>query len=353
MIGSTVRCTVGIAGVLLMLVPGVLSTAQVSDAVDLPAYEPERQVGGVIRIWGHGSRNTDLVGGLVRSWENAFRKYQPEVQFDNQLLGNASAIGGLYTGKADLALMGREIWPTEIDGFQQVLGLKPFTVSVMTGSLDVRGHNLAVVIFVHRDNPLSHLTLAQVDAVFGADHRRSAKNTRVWGDLGLTGEWARQPIHLYGYRLSSHFSRFFEQAALAGSEKWNCNLRQIADPRAAGDSDDDAGQLIIDALSRDRYGIAISGLAYQNAGVKPLALAPAETATYYEPSRDTVAARQYPLTRSVSMFMTRVPGKPLDPKLKEFLEFILSSEGQALVVRDGGYLPLTPLLAEQSRRSLE
>jgi phosphate transport system substrate-binding protein len=315
-----------------------------------PAYRPEQHVSGMIRIWGHGNRSRDFVGDLVNSWEEGFRKYQPEVTFETELRGNASAIGGLYTGAADVAFLGREIWPIEADGYEQGLGYKPFQVSAATGSLEDRYHDFALAIFVHSDNPLSKLTLAQLDAIFGADHKRGPKNIRAWGELGMTGEWTNKPINLYGYEIDRDFSQFFEQAVLAGSRKWNCNFREIADQRNPDGSVTDAGRRILDALTKDRYGMAFSSLAYKDSMIKAIALAREEGGAYYSVTKEAVIKQKYPLTRTPYMFVNRPPGQPVDPKVKEFLRYVLSREGQELVIRDGGYLPLS---SEALRKQLE
>src|SRR5215469_1370661 len=133
-----------------------------------PQYRVEQRVSGTITIWGHGSLGgrTEFVEGLVQAWEDGFRQRQPGVTFVNRLHGTASAIGALYTGTGDLALMGREIWQPEIDAFKEVFGYQPAGIHVMTGSLDVRNRDYAIVVFVHRDNPLSRLTLTQLDAIY-------------------------------------------------------------------------------------------------------------------------------------------------------------------------------------------
>ena len=333
----------------------VSARAQTIDSLlrSLPAYQPEQDVAGLIRTWGHGSWDRDFMGELVKSWEEGFRKYHPRVRFDTNLRGTASAIGGLYTGAADIALMGREIWPVEIDAYQQVFPYKPFEVSVITGSLDVRNHDFALVIFVHKDNPLSKLTLAQVDAIFGADHRRGPRNIRTWGELGLTGEWADQPISVYGFGISRGFSQFFEDAVMGGSRKWNCAVREFSDLRRSDGSLVDAGQQIVDALVKDRYGMALSSLLYKNPLAKPVALAPQDGGPYYEATQETVIQRKYPLTRTISIFIPRAPGQPIDPTVKEYLRYLLSREGQEAVVRDGGYLPLNPDVVRQERSKIE
>src|SRR5271155_4418830 len=73
-----------------------------------------------IRIWGHGALGHDYIESLVVKWEAGFHKTHPEVQFDNELHGTASAIGSLYTGTGDIAIMGREIWPVEVEAFEDM-----------------------------------------------------------------------------------------------------------------------------------------------------------------------------------------------------------------------------------------
>jgi phosphate transport system substrate-binding protein len=43
----------------------------------------------------------------------------------------------------------------------------------------------------------------------------------------------------------------------------------------------------------------------------------------------------------------------VEPKLKAFLTYILSREGQQNVLQDGGYLPITPEVAQEQLKKLE
>src|SRR4051812_40680668 len=72
-----------------------------------PAYAPARQVCGTIIVFGHGALagRVDFVEALTRKWEEGFRRHQPGIAFRTELKGTAAAMGGLYTGTADLALM--------------------------------------------------------------------------------------------------------------------------------------------------------------------------------------------------------------------------------------------------------
>ena len=107
-------------------------------------------------------------------------------------------------------------------------------------------------------------------------------------------------------------------------------------------------QEILDALPADRAGIAYSALASSNQQLKSLALSIEDGGPYYAPTVETVRERKYPLTRATWIFVNRARDRPLDPKVKEFLRYILSRDGQRDVAQEGDYLPLPAdvLLAE-------
>ena len=320
---------------------------------NLPHYRPERTVAGTIRVWGHGSFQRDFMGRLMSYWEEGFRKYQPAVHIENRMYGTASAIGALYTGAGDLAILGEEIHPAAEAAFERVLGYPPTEFDIATGSLDVRNFDYAQVFFVHKDNPLSKITLEQLDGIFGSEHRRGPRNIRTWGELGLNGEWKRKPIHAYGWRIEDDFAFYLQGALLMGSHKWNCDLREFGRMNRPDGSVYDAGQQILDALAEDRYGIGVSNVRYMSPRVKALPVGMREGGPYYSATKQNLIDRKYPFTRIIPAFVNRSPRQPLDPKVKEFLRYLLSYEGQEDIVRDGNYLPLSRQATEEQRRKLE
>jgi phosphate transport system substrate-binding protein len=286
---------------------------------------PDKPIPVTIRVWG-SAQMTDL----MQQWQKGYSKHQPGVQFENHMYGAVSAIAGVYTGVADLALS-REIWPVETMAFEQVLGYKPTAVEVASGSFDVPTKSDSLEIFVHKDNPISKLTLAQADAIFGSEH------SRVWGDLGLLGRWADKPINGYGFKFENAAAMFFSDVVFKGSRRWNCNVKGFAGA--------DAGGLILEALAQDRYGIAISNVHYARPEVKAVSLGAVA------PTKENIQNRTYPLTRVVYAFLNRAPDKPVDPKVEDFLRYMLSPEGQRDVISEGAYLPLpAQIVAEQLRR---
>ena len=73
-----------------------------------------------------------------------------------------------------------------------------------------------------------------------------------------------------------------------------------------------------------------------------------------EGTEQEVASGRYPLDRSVDLAIRRVPGKPLDPFVKEYMRLILSREGQAIVAAEAdGYVPLNATQIADERAKLE
>jgi len=127
---------------------------------------------------------------------------------------------------------------------------------------------------------------------------------------------------------------------LADSRKMNWeHLKEFKDIRNPDGSTYESGQQIIDALKKDRFGLGVSSIRYGNSEVKPVALAAQEGGQYFQATRENLISRKYPLTRITYAFVNQPPGQPLEPKVKEFLRYIFSREGQADVENDRGYLP--------------
>ena len=324
----------------------------------LPAYAPEQTIFGVLRTWGNPH-----MAGLLKYWQTGFRRFHPDIAFSDFLKGSASATYGFAENVAELGLSGRQIYTYEYYGVYRRSLMLPVEIEVATGSFNVPHKSFALAVLVHRDNPLARLTLAQLDGIFsdartggwqGMIWEKSAargpeKNLRTWGQLGLTGEWADKPIRLYGPPgLHAGGIGFFQSRVMGGSDIWAEGLMEFED-RAA----------MVSALAQDRYGIAYTGLNYATQAVKPVAVAEKAGGPFVALTRETVASRAYPLSRAVYIYFAPdtpggEPANPkADPKIREFLRYILSREGQADVAREGDYLPLTAAVAREQFKKLD
>lgn len=311
------------------------------------AQQPANNEQTPIRIWGHGALGKDYIESLVVKWEDGFRKTHPEVQFENELHGTASAIGALYTGVGDIAVMGREIWPVEVEAFTDMKGYAPTGVDVVTGSLDIRNKDFALVVFVNKDNPLAHLSTEQMARVFGAEQMPP----KTWGELGLKGAWANRPVHVYGFEIHRGFGYYMQQVVFNGSAKWNPALVELGDVKQPDGKLLDAGQRIVDAIGNDPDAIGYSSLLYKNPDIRAVPIGPAG-GPYLLATHETIADHSYLLTRGITAYFDKAPGKRADPRVDAFLRYVLSPEGQEAVKEDGGYTALPPVLAKKEAAKL-
>jgi phosphate transport system substrate-binding protein len=337
------------------------------DLSGLPKYQPKQKVSGTIRMWGSNYITDGFLGGY---WEAAFRKYHPDVKFDFHMKTTLAAVPSLIFGVSDLGI-GRKITFPEQELFERYTDRSPIEIEIATGSYDVPGWQPGYGVVVQKDNPITHITMEQLDGVFGAERtggwdgtswrpnwaRGPEKNIRTWGQLGLTGEWADKPINVYGLTLRYHQATEISDRVLKASDKWNEHLKIYANFVSK------AGKLergMNEDLAADKYGIGIVAAPTTNltGGAsqptqKVLAVAAKDGGPYIPYTLDTLQNRTYPLYDRIFAYTDREQGKPMNPAVLEFLRFVLSQEGQAEVMRDGKYLPLNAEVANAQLKKLE
>ncbi len=314
-------------------------------AQQLPAYTPKPLSAGVIRSYGD-----DAMRGTMTAWEQAFRKYHPEISFEDTLMGTATSMAGIITGTSDLSLMGRPVTANEVIGFEWVFRVKPFGVQVMNGSLKAEGKSPALAVLVSRGNPLRQIGVTRLAAILGCP--ADAHQAVTWAMAGAEGAWKNRPIHAYLYDDQTGTGAFLQRAIEGTKDCWNWSIvHEFKDRKGADGIVVPAAQQIVEALKDDPNGLAISTLAYVGPGVKVLPLAGTGAAAELTPA--SVTAGTYPLARGTYIYLHRGKDQPVDPKVAEFLRFILSREGQALVQRQGDYLPLNAGVVAGERAKLE
>jgi phosphate transport system substrate-binding protein len=334
------------------------------DLSGLPHYKPEQQVTGTLRIFGN-----NYIGDspLAKYWEDAFRTFQPGVTFKYYLPSAAVAIPGLYF---DLADLGVNHMPSFYDDLAHVRikGYEPTEISAVTGAYDVTGWQNTLVIVVNKNNPLTNISMEQLDGVFGSlrdggwegitwhpEFARGAdQDIRTWGRLGLGGAWSKRHINVYGYAVRYASAVEFSNRVLQASDKWNGDLH------AVGNYVDPQGKRFLEADQiLDKLRADVNGIGYVRyhedfpKDIKILALALTNKGPFVDFNIENVQSRKYPFYGEQSFYMSLKPGTKPDPKIREYLNFILSQEGQELVEKDGKYLPLTAEVVAAQRRKLQ
>ena len=287
-------------------------------------------VKGYVKVSGvSGNLNSigsDTLNNLLTLWAEGFRKQYPGVKIQIEGKGSSTAPPALIEGTAQLGPMSRPMKATEIDSFERKYKYKPTAFPV---AID------ALAVYVHRDNPVPGMTMAQVDAIFSKTRRRGAsQNVERWGQVGVKDDLASSPISIYGRNSASGTYGFFKEHALKNGDYKDEVKEQ---PGSAS---------VVQGVTEDPSGIGYSGIGYLTSGIRSLPLAEKEGAAFAAPTQDNAMNGSYPLWRHLLLYVNKAPNKPLDPLVKEFIKFIYSKEGQAIVIKDG-FFPLSQTLMEK------
>jgi phosphate transport system substrate-binding protein len=277
------------------------------------------------------SIGSDTLNNVMTLWAETFQKLYPNVAIQVEGKGSATAPPALTEGTAQLGPMSRKMKPEEEDAFEKAHGYRPTEVSV---ALD------CLAVYVHKDNPIQGLTLAQLDGIFSRTHKSGSADIETWGQLGLGGPWKQIPLSLYGRNSASGTYAYFKEHALKKGDYKDTVKEQ---PGSAA---------VVNAVANDRGGIGYSGIGYRTSEVRAVPIAADETKPAAEPSFDKALDGSYPLGRRLYIYIAKKPGEPLSPLVREFLKFVLSKEGQEVVIKDG-YGPLPAKLVQKELAKLQ
>jgi phosphate transport system substrate-binding protein len=359
--------------------------AQAPALNSIAPYKKEFNVVGALRLAGSELKgNVDL---LVEG----FKKFHPDVRAStNFMTSSEGALGVLYSGVSDVAPMGDDAKVPDQMPFFNAKGYVPTEISIATGGYDMRGVLFAWAIVVNKDNPLTKVSMDQLDGIFGSERsggweigadadnnllftakyaRGADKNIRRWGQLGLGGEWAQQDIHTFGY-VAPGFATSFQRLVMHWSVKWNPNFMEFVEAKeATNDANGRAvqSQRMYEAVSKDKNAIGWGALMHVNGtcvnpdgskcpgypNLKVLAVSATPSGPAVALTADNVANRSYPLKRDAYIYVDKPPGRPMDPKVREFIRFVLSREGQTIIQNAGIYTALPASYVGEQLKKLD
>jgi phosphate transport system substrate-binding protein len=202
--------------------------------------------------------------------------------------------------------MSREMKADEKDKFEKKYGYKPTELKV---AID------ALAVFVHKDNPIKGMTMAQVDGAFSTTYKRGGKNIATWGELGLTGPIAARPISLYGRNSASGTYGFFKEHALSKGD-----LKASVKEQPGSSS-------VVQGVGSDLAGMGYSGIGYKTSDVRAVPLAE-KGEKFIEANYENCLNGEYPMARFLYVYINKKPGAPADKLVTEFIRYIGSREGQ-------------------------
>jgi phosphate transport system substrate-binding protein len=279
----------------------------------LPHYQATVAVKGPLEI-----PCTDALTDLGDEWNRGFRRYHPAASLVFLPKLTTEAVAALQSGKAPLVIAARELTAPEMKTFQDKFGYLPMRIPVC---LD------ATIIFVNKANPITAVTMEQLDAIYSKNRLGGAPAPAVtWGDLGVQGELAKRTINAYARAEGTATRAAFATTALLKGEY------------RAGIIDREDSSALAEAISTDVAGIGFGPMASWFATNKTLPVVPFGGTEARYPTQEMVTSSKYPMPRLFYAYLNRAPGQPVPPAVNEALHYILAQEGQNMVA-DVGLLP--------------
>ena len=297
----------------------------------LPVYRVGEPVHGPIRSVG-----SDGMKSLMDRWMRDFIKLQRGVTRGDRWehLGTLNGFHALMVGETDISPMGRELWSEEAAAYAGVhAGQTLLEIRVARGGFNTPQRTTAQAIFVHESNPITRISVPQLIAIL-----KQSPAITLWGELGVTGEWAQRPIDIYIPPKAAPNTRSM-QATLLGDHEWNPAAREGSIAATAA------------AIAQDPNAIGFGGYEEGGPGLRTLAVAAQDGGPYVEGTGETVSSGRYPLTRYLYIRVARAPGQPLRPQVREFLRYVLSRAAQEPILYSG-YFPLTAAEAREELAKL-
>lgn len=251
---------------------------------------------------------SDTMVNLALAWAEAYQARHPDVRIAVTGGGSGTGIAGLINGTVDVANASRRMKPEEVQA-AQANGIAPVEHVIARD---------AIAVVVHPSNPVDNLTLQQLSDIF------SGRITR-WPEVG--GE--ERPIVLLSRESNSGTHVYFlEQVVRLGDQ----NAKTLFSPDTLLMSSSEG---ISAEVRQNPNAIGYDGLGYVTADQKVIAVAAQPGGPFVLPTVETVNSGAYPIARDL---YTYTAGEP-QGTIAEYLAWILSPEGQAIVGRLG-FVPL-------------
>ena len=288
-----------------------------------------------------------LIGGaeharaLMEAANAAFMQQHPGVRLAFDGKGASSAVPLLMHGRVLLAVMGRAMNDIERVPWRKTVGAEPLAVRVAHAALRPAG-GLAthLAVYVHAGNPLPALSVEQLARMLSTGHPLG--DFSHWSQLGLTGPQGQQRIAVCATPEYTGFGDWLQKHVLQGRP-----LTAYAQQRSNSAA-------LLECVAQNAGGVAVAALGMQREGVRAVPLLGLASGQPLQGTAQEVTAQDWPLARPLLVYVRRLPGQAADPLARDYLRFLLSPQGQALVAaRSGGYLPLTSEQAQAELRKLD
>ena len=252
---------------------------------------------------------SDTMVNVAQKWAEVYTAENPDISVQVSGGGSGVGIAGLMDGELDMANASRAIKEEE-----QGLVKKNLSKEAVE---HVVGRD-ALAVYVHKDNPLTKISLSQLAAIYGEDG-----DITKWSQLGIKVEGDDEIIRVSRQNSSGTYV-YFRETVLGKTG----NYKQGA-INQSGSKD------VVDLVSTTPSAIGYSGMGYATDQVKMLSVSKTNDDDPVEPTSENAASGDYPIARPLLIYTIGQPSGAL----KIYLDWILSQQGQQ-IVSDLGYVPI-------------
>jgi len=246
-------------------------------------------------------KGSDTMVILAQKWAEVYMQSNPNAVIQVTGGGSGTGISALINGATDIANSSRKMKPTE----KEKLKARYNTLGV-----EIACAKDGITVYLHPSNKVKELTLKQLSEIYKG-------NIKNWKEVG----GADAPIKLYGRENSSGTYVFFQENVVKGDYAANCQTL----PGTAA---------VVNAVKKDPNAIGYGGAAYAE-GIELCKVKKDDNSPAYLATAETIKTGEYPITRFLFMYLKSKP----TGAMKNYIDWILSPEGQKLVV-ETGYFPV-------------
>jgi phosphate transport system substrate-binding protein len=254
---------------------------------------------------------SDTMVNLAQAWAEAFRQNHPDISPQIKGGGSGMGIAALCSGKIQIATASRPMKPKEIELAAKNTGKQPKEFIVGSDAL---------AVYVHKDNPIETISIEDLAEIYG----EGGKLTH-WKDLGVTNSGCRDDEIIRVSRQNSSGTYAYFREHVLGEKR---EYKQGATSQS-GSSD------VVALVSKTPCAIGYSGMGYNNDQVKIIKISKRKGEAGVEPTLASALDGSYPISRPLYLYTL---GEPTGA-VNEFVQWILSDEGQKIVERNG-YVPV-------------
>ncbi len=298
-----------------------------TDSGKLPAYKRVDKLQGTLELSG-----SSAVATFARTWSGAFSRIYPNVAVNVMSKNSGAAIGDMAANPAVIGMTSRPLTAVEREGYAKQHGQPPLELKV---TID------AVAIYVFKDNPLTSISLAQLERIFAAAPKTGVAIDR-WGQIGLNGAWTERAVNGIGFDAGRGAHEIMREMVLKGGS-FNSDV-----------STEPVSTSVVQAVGVDPGAIGYASVYYQTVRTKTLPIQ-TEDGKLATPNEADTSSGKYPLARYLYLHLGAPKGSTAsatnDSIAKEFLRFVLSEEGQ-IAARATGAFAISPTLAHDQRAQL-